>query len=79
MVPLAIIYAVGSFLLFSVLYILKELVKIEGLIGFIGVGLFSIMLLIGEFFSGNDDVFTPFIHINLSQIGALLGIIFCIR
>ena len=73
-IPLALFYSLGSFILFSALYILKEALKIPGFIGYMGIGIFSILLFCGEFFSGNEDIFRLYSGLNLTQISALIGI-----
>lgn len=73
--PLALFYSILSFLTFTILYIMKEMFKIPGFIGYLGVGLFSVFLLVGEFFSGTEDIFHSWIGINLTQLGAIVGII----
>ncbi|MFZ4462104.1 MAG: prolipoprotein diacylglyceryl transferase family protein [Patescibacteria group bacterium] len=78
-IPLAILYSIGSFFLFSALYILRELIKVEGFLGYVGIALFSLMLFIGEFFSGSDDTLSNLITLNFTQVGALLGLIFAVR
>ncbi len=78
-IPLAIFYALGCFLLFSLLYIFRQIVKLDGFVWYIGIALFSIMLFIGEFFSGNEDTLSTVLYFNLSQIGAMIGILFATR
>ena len=74
-VPLALIYSIISFILFSILYIVKELFKVPGLIGYLGVALFSIILLLLEFFSGTEDILRTTIWLNITQIAAIFGIL----
>lgn len=74
-VPLAPLYAIASFIMFSVLYIVKELFKIPGLIGYLWIWLFSIVLLLGEFFSGTEDVMRSWIWLNITQVAAILWIL----
>ncbi len=73
--PLALVYAVASFLLFSTLYILRQFIQTEGFVGYIGILIFACILFIGEFYSGNQDIFQStlpsFIQLNLNQIGSL--------
>lgn len=73
--PLALFYSLLSFLTFTILYIIKELFKIPGFIGYMGIGMFSVFLLVGEFFSGTEDIFHSWIGINLTQIGSIIGIL----
>ncbi len=72
--PLALFYSLGSFILFSGLYIAKEMFKIPGFIGFMGIALFSLMLFVGEFFSGNEDILRLYTTLNLTQMSALIGL-----
>jgi len=73
--PLPIIYAITSFVVFSGLYILSMFVQIRWFIGYMGIILFSSLLLIFEFFSGKFDVFKLEININLTQICAIIFIV----
>ncbi|MCK9272498.1 prolipoprotein diacylglyceryl transferase [Candidatus Gracilibacteria bacterium] len=77
--PLAIVYSIISFLLFTGLYITRVFVKIEGFVGYIGIIIFSSFLLIFEFFNGSPDIFNSLIYVNLTQIGALGLILIGIR
>jgi hypothetical protein len=70
MFPLAIVYSITSFILFFCLYILRKLVKIEGLVGYIGITLFSLIMFGAEFYTGWTDMFKAHIYLNLNQIGA---------
>ncbi len=45
-IPLAVFYSIGCFFLFSGLYILREIFKIDGFVGYIGIAFFSLMLLV---------------------------------
>jgi len=73
--PLAIVYSIISFILFSGLYILSMFVSLRGFIWYLGMILFSCMLLIFEFFSGKFDIFKLWIGINLTQICSLIIIV----
>ncbi len=75
--PLALIYSFWSFLLFSVLYILSMYIKVRGLLWYVWLGIFSCMILGLDFYSWKTDVFKAMFNINLSQISALVTIIFC--
>ena len=77
--PLALIYTIISFLLFSALYIVRQFINIEGFVGYIGILIFACVLFIGEFFSGNMDIFRSFIPLNLNQIGAIVLLLIGIR
>jgi len=74
-IPLALIYSFLSFVTFTILYIAKELFRIPGFIGYMGIGMFSVFLLIGEFFSGTEDIFRITLGVNLTQVGSIIGIL----
>ncbi|MDD2565973.1 MAG: prolipoprotein diacylglyceryl transferase [Candidatus Gracilibacteria bacterium] len=74
--PLAILYSIFSFILFTGLYITRIFIKIEGFIGYIGMIIFSSLLLIFEFFNGNPDIFSSYVILNITQLGAIGLIIF---
>ena len=69
--PLAIVYSILSFLLFTGLYITRIFVKIEWFIGYIWIIIFASFLLIFEFFNWSTDIFNSLIYVNLTQIWAL--------
>ncbi|MDD2916327.1 MAG: prolipoprotein diacylglyceryl transferase [Candidatus Gracilibacteria bacterium] len=72
MFPLALLYSTVSFVLFFCLYLVRKFTKIEGLIGYIGILFFSIILFSAEFYSGGTDIFKAYVYLNLNQIGAIL-------
>jgi len=81
--PLAIIYAITCFVLFSILYPLRMIIATEGLFGYLGIILFSCVLLIFEQFNGSDDIFRSFTTnsvlkngLDLNQIGSLFLILY---
>jgi hypothetical protein len=74
--PLAIIYSILFFLEFSVLYMLSMFIKIRGFIGYIGLLVFSIIIIVWEFFSWKYDIFKVTIWFNFSQILAVFLIIY---
>ncbi len=78
MFPLALLYSFVSFVLFFCLYLVRKFTKIEGLVGYVGILLFSIILFSAEFYSGGTDLFRSYVFFNLNQIGAgllmILGI-----
>ncbi len=75
--PLALVYAFVSFLLFCGLYMVAMFVKVRGIIGYTGVILFSIFLLILEIFNGKSDYFEKLgIWLNFTQICAIVLIWF---
>ncbi len=72
MFPLALLYSAVSFILFVVFYMVRIFTKIEGLIGYVGIVLFSAVLLVAEFYNGNTDIFQSSLFLNLNQIGAVI-------
>lgn len=70
--PLSIIYAIVTFLLFSVLYILSMYVKVRWLLWYLGLWIFSSMILLFEFFSWKTDMFKMAYWFNISQMLALI-------
>ncbi|MDD5197909.1 MAG: prolipoprotein diacylglyceryl transferase [Candidatus Gracilibacteria bacterium] len=71
MFPLALLYSFVSFFLFFCLYLIRKFTKIEGLVGYIGILLFSIILFSAEFYSGGTDIFKAYVFFNLNQIGSV--------
>ncbi|MDQ7022172.1 MAG: hypothetical protein Q9M97_01320 [Candidatus Gracilibacteria bacterium] len=51
-------------------------VKVRGLLGYIGLGMFGAIVLGLDFFSGKTDIFQTAYNINISQISALILIFF---
>jgi len=74
--PLAIMYSVLFFIEFSVLYMLSMFIKIRWFIGYTGLLVFSIIIIIGESFSGKYDIFKVSIWFSFSQILAVILIIY---
>jgi hypothetical protein len=74
--PLPIIYSIMVFILFSVLYILSMYVKIRGLLWYLGLWLFSSIVILFELFSWKSDMFKTSYWINMSQILAFILIIY---
>lgn len=78
--PIAITYAIIVGVIFSFCYIFRKAHKEDGLTAYLGIGLFSIMLLLGEFWndSSHDNISSLFgllntwKIINVNQIGALV-------
>jgi len=70
--PLPIVYTLISFLIFSAMYMLSLFIHIKGYIGYMGLILFSAMILIFEFFSGKQDIVSIYSVFNLPQIYALI-------
>lgn len=73
--PLAIVYSIFSFILFSGLYMFAMFINIRGIIGYIWVILFSSLLLIFETFSGKYDYFKVEFGLNFTQFWAIAFII----
>lgn len=70
--PLPIVYTLVTFAIFSGMYILSLFIHIRWYIGYIGLILFSAMILIFEFFSGKQDILSVHSVFNLPQVFALL-------
>ncbi len=78
--PLAIIYAILSFILFSWLYMIAMFVKVRGIIWYSWIILFSVFLFIFEIFNGKVDYFLKlWIWLNFTQICAIVLIWFGLR
>ncbi len=73
--PLAIVYSLISFILFSVLYILSMFINIKWLIWYIWLIIFSSSLLILETFNWDPDTFKILFNINLTQICSIILIL----
>jgi len=73
--PLPIVYAIVSFILFSGLYILSLFVHIRWYIWYLGMILFSAMILIFEFFSGKQDILSVNTWYTFPQLFALIVIV----
>lgn len=76
--PLPIIYTISTFILFSAIYILSVFIHIRALLGYVGLALFASTLIIFEYFTGKSDILRDAMGINMTQLGALFIIIFCI-
>lgn len=75
--PLPIIYIIFSGLVFVFLYRLEQKIKLpQGFVGYMGMGIFSILLFIFEFLNGSSDLFSSTIGINLVQTLALVLIFY---
>lgn len=75
--PLAIVYSIFFFILFSVLYISSMYIHIKALVWYIWLIVMSSIILIFDFFSWKYDIFKDFIGINLTQTSTIIFIIFC--
>lgn len=74
--PLPFVYSILFFILFSVLYILSMYAKIRWLLWYIGLWIFSAIILWFDFFSWKTDIFQILYNINISQFSALILIFF---
>lgn len=72
--PLAAAYAAVTFLMFCGLYIAHVLTNVAGLVGYAGLVAFASVLLVGEFFNGNPDMFRSLVFLNLNQLVAAFTI-----
>jgi len=70
--PLAIVYAICMFLIFCGLYMISIIVHIRGFVWYLGLLLFSALILILEFFSGKFDIISSVMPFNLNQILAII-------
>jgi len=73
--PLAIVYSISFFLLFSVLYILSMYVKTKWLLWYLWLIIFSSLIIIFEFFSWKHDFIKNLININFPQVCAIFLIL----
>ena len=74
--PLALVYSILIFILFSVLYIASLYIKVRGLIWYIGLWIFWAIVLGLENFSWKTDIFKTAYNFNISQISAIILIIY---
>jgi prolipoprotein diacylglyceryltransferase len=74
--PLAIVYAILWFILFSGLYMTAMFIKVRGIIGYVGIIIFSVFILILEIFNGKFDYFRVEIGMNFTQLCAVVLIWF---
>lgn len=70
--PLPIVYAILSFGIFSAMYIVSLFIHIKWYVWYLGLLLFSAMILIWEFFSGKHDILSVETAFNLPQVFALI-------
>ncbi len=79
-VPLAFLYSVACFLLFVPLYILRAtFIKVEGLVGYFGIAAFAAVVLVGEFWNGDEDSMKPIFFLNMNQIMSVALVLFSAR
>lgn len=70
--PLPIIYSLFSLLIAFFLYRIESKMPLpEGFIGYMGMGIFAVLLFLGEFLNGASDLFSSRIYLNITQIIAL--------
>lgn len=70
--PLPIVYSIASLLIAFFLYRIDNKMPLpEGFIGYMGMGIFSVVLFLGEFLNGASDLFSSRIYLNITQIIAL--------
>lgn len=74
--PLAIVYAILFFILFSGLYMTAMFIKVRGIIWYIWIVVFSVFILILEMFNGKFDYFRVEMGMNFTQICAIVLIWF---
>ena len=74
--PLPIVYSIAVFLLFSILYILSMYVKVRWLLWYMGLWIFSALVLGLDFYSWKTDLFKASYNMNISQISAIILIFF---
>ncbi len=77
--PLAIVYALIFFVLFSVLYMLAMFINVRGIIWYVWVILIWAVFLVLEIFSWKYDFFKTELWINFNQIWAIFMIILWIH
>lgn len=73
--PLPIVYALLSFIIFSALYMLSLFVHIRWYIWYLGMILFSTMILVFDFFSGKQDILSINTWFTFPQLFALMLIV----
>lgn len=73
--PLALVYALVFFVLFSVLYMLAMFISVRWVIGYIWLIMIGGVFLTLENFSGKSDYFEPIFFINFNQVWALAFIL----
>ncbi len=74
--PLALVYAIWAFILFSISYSVFLFVNTRWIIGYIAFIAFNAMMLVGEVFTWKYDILkTTYLDININQILAVFFII----
>jgi len=70
--PLPIFYAIFSLVTVFFLYRIESKMRLpDGLLWYMGMGIFSIILFLGEFLNGASDLFSSRIYLDLTQLIAL--------
>jgi prolipoprotein diacylglyceryltransferase len=77
--PLAILYALVSLIMFIVLYILRLFVKLDGFVGYLGIIGFSACMIVLENWAVRDDILSSHIVLNLNQLGSIVLMLYAIR
>lgn len=71
--PLPFFFIIGIILLIVIAFLFRKKTLPNGYLGYVLLGWFSILLFIGEFWSGRSDIFE--IYIRLNQFIAIIGFI----
>jgi hypothetical protein len=77
--PLPIIYALTSFIIFSIFYTSHMFTEKRGLIWYLGFICFGAVVIIFDTFSGKFDALQPIMWIHFSQLFAFVLITICMR
>lgn len=71
--PLPVLYIFSTLLIAFFLYRIDSKIRLpEGFIGYMGMGLFSLVLFLGEFLNGASDFFSSRVYLNITQLIALI-------
>ena len=73
--PLPLVYALLSFFIWIWLYILTLFINIKAFVWYVGLILFSALILVFENFSGKSDILNWFAFINFPQLCAIILVI----
>ncbi|MBP6981795.1 prolipoprotein diacylglyceryl transferase [Candidatus Gracilibacteria bacterium] len=78
--PISVLYMIlCAVLAITLRKMSKKILLPDGFIGFMGMGVFSIFIFLGEFLSGSrEDMFYDTFYLSLNQIGAIIGIVISI-
>jgi len=74
LLPLPIMYWIWCGLIFLFLYRFGETKNVpHGWIGYMGIGLYAVLVFLGEFMNGSSDMFSSSgLHLNLNQLTSLI-------